>query len=342
MLVSLQVKVAGWFLPGTWLRFVGNAIWWETWGPHVAGVTALVIGAVCIRKEFSRALGIDKLTLLAPMFLAIPMAVFGADHFVFAKSIVRLVPSWIPGHLFWVLFVGVCLLAGSLGMVLRRHGILAAALFGIMLWLFVLLMHIPAVVRFPRERLAWAIALRDLTFGAGALSLAAAQVPARWKRYARVFFILVSVEMSIAAIFYAAEHFVHPELLPGLPLEDSTPLWIPGRVPLAYLTGVVLLITGVGLNWNKGRKVAATGIGVMLLLLVIVLYTPIVIVQPRAIETGLNYLADTLMYSGAVLCLAGSYGEKQTASDADGQPIVTTPPSGCRTSSTTCRPWRDR
>jgi hypothetical protein len=41
------------------------------------------------------------------MFFAVPLAVFGAEHFASAKSIMLLVPSWIPGPLFWTYFVGV-------------------------------------------------------------------------------------------------------------------------------------------------------------------------------------------------------------------------------------------
>jgi hypothetical protein len=91
------------------LWFLGNPVWW----PYIAGAAALIICLPRIRKEVSRARGLDRMTLFGPIFLAIPMAIFGADHFVFANSIANLVPSWIPWHLFWAYFVGVCLLAGA-------------------------------------------------------------------------------------------------------------------------------------------------------------------------------------------------------------------------------------
>src|SRR5262252_10300627 len=89
--------------------------------PYLAGAVVFILGVIGIRREFSTARGVDRIICLGPMFLAIPMAVYGADHFVFTGFIVRLVPKWIPGHLFWVLLVGICLIAGALSLALRRY-----------------------------------------------------------------------------------------------------------------------------------------------------------------------------------------------------------------------------
>jgi hypothetical protein len=42
------------------------------------------------------------------------------------------------------------------------------------------------------------------------------------------------------------------------------------------------------------------------LLVVLVVYVPIGVVERASLDKGLNYLADTLMYGGAVLLLAGA------------------------------------
>jgi len=287
------------------LWFLANAISLKLCWPYVAGAVVLILGVIGFRKEFTSASGVDRITRLAPLFVAVPMAIFGADHFVFSDFVARIVPSWLPWHLFWALFVGACLIAGGLSIAVRRYEILAVALFGTMMLLFVLLMHIPAIVQVPRERLAWMIFFRDLTFGTGALCFAAAHAPARWTRPAKIFLTLAPIEIGIAAIFFAVEHFLHPTFMPGIPMENITPQWVPFRVPVAYLTAIVLLITGVAMLRKKWAEAASTGLGLMLLLLTIVLYVPLTVVEP--IETGLNYFGDTLMFSGIVLCLAGSY-----------------------------------
>jgi hypothetical protein len=49
---------------------------------------------------------------------------------------------------------------------------------------------------------------------------------------------------------------------------------------------------------------AATWLGIVILLLVVVLYLPIVVGSPSDIGNGLNYLMDTLLLSGSVLAFA--------------------------------------
>jgi uncharacterized membrane protein len=295
--------------------FLSNALSWTLCWPYVAGAVTLIIGVLGFKKDFSGAQGLDRITLLTPFFVAVPMAIFGADHFVFHDFVARIVPSWIPWHLFWALFVGVCLIAGGLGIAVRRYEFPAMALFGTMMYLFVLLMHIPSIVHFPKDRLAWTIFFRDLTFGTGALCFAAAHAPARWTRAAKIFLVLAPLEIGIASIFFAAQHFLHPVFMPGIPFENMTPQWVPLRITVAYLTGVVLLISGLAMLWKKWTQAAAIALGIALCLLTIVLYVPLTIVQP--IETGLNYFGDTLMFSGIVLCLAGSYrcSQPHTASE---------------------------
>jgi len=61
---------------------------------------------------------------------------------------------------------------------------------------------------------------------------------------------------------------------------------------------------------NRRIVLAATGLGLLLALLTLVLYGPIVIAEPLAIASGLNYFMDTLMFSGSVLCFAAS--QRQT------------------------------
>jgi uncharacterized membrane protein YphA (DoxX/SURF4 family) len=62
--------------------------------------------------------------------------------------------------------------------------------------------------------------------------------------------------------------------------------------------GLLLLI-------GKSTRAAATWLGLTVLFMVLVVYVPIAVVE-RASMVGFNYLADTLMYCGAVLLLAGA------------------------------------
>ncbi|HZR58393.1 MAG TPA: hypothetical protein VFA74_16085, partial [Terriglobales bacterium] len=50
------------------------------------------------------------------LLFAIPFVVFGIQHLLYANFVAMLVPSWIPGHLFWAYFIGIAFIAASLSM----------------------------------------------------------------------------------------------------------------------------------------------------------------------------------------------------------------------------------
>lgn len=84
-----------------------------------------------------------KLMPLGPLFLGGFMILGGIQHFVYADFVAQLVPSWIPGTRFWVYFTGVALIAGGVGILLPKTQRLAATMSGLMIFLWVVLLHIP-------------------------------------------------------------------------------------------------------------------------------------------------------------------------------------------------------
>ncbi len=120
------------------------------------------------------------------------------------------------------------------------------------------------------------------------------------------------IVIGIAAVFYGVEHFLHPALATGVPLEKIMPEWIPGRLFWAYLAGAVLIASGVCLVANKRAREAATYLGVMILLLVLFEYLPMLIASPKDM-VSLNYFFDTLFFGGAVLLLADACAERSAA-----------------------------
>jgi uncharacterized membrane protein len=305
---------------------------------YLAGAVILIIGlSTTIKGEVSPQRGIDKIIAFGPLFLAAPMAVFGTEHFTFADSVATIVPAWIPWHLFLVFLVGTCLIASALSLAARKYAGLAAALFGVMLLLFECLIHIPNIAGQPRNRILWAVALRDLTFSTGALALGLSQISAQrtganpstssgqvlghqrlyptqpkkgWVGHPVV--TVARFVIGIAFVFFAVEHFLHPEFAPGVPLGTLTPPWFPEGLLLSYVTGAVFLVTGICLIFDKEARMAAAWLGLWILLLTLVLYVPMTIAQPFVIGNGLNPLADTLLLSGAVLCFAGAQGRRLT------------------------------
>ena len=62
---------------------------------------------------------------------------------------------------------------------------------------------------------------------------------------------------------------------------------------------------------NKKARTAAASIGLLMAILTLVLYVPILVMasQPPQINEGINYVADTLLFAGAALLVAGALPE---------------------------------
>jgi len=238
------------------------------------------------------------------------MVVFGEEHYLLPAEIGGLIPAWIPAHVFWVYLVGTCLILGGLSIVVQKYAWLSAGLFGVMLLCFEVLMDIPAVVATPHDRLIWSLTFREFSFSAGALAFAAMWTQP-WKTKGTHWLISVArVVIGVVLIFFALEFFFHPELLPGVPLEQLTPSFIPAGVLWGYLTGVAFIVAGVCLLINRRARLAATWLGVFVLLTVILFCAPYMVQKGSGIG-ALNVPLDTLMFSGAILCLAGSQREEK-------------------------------
>jgi len=275
-----------------------------------AGLIYLVAGIFVLRKEISAARGWDKLITLGCVFIAVPLAVFATEHFRGPKFIENMVPSWMPARLFWAYFVGCALFAAATSLTLRKFVRLSSTLLGLMFFLFVCMIHIPNALAHPKDRFAWAVALRDLSFAGGAWALAGLYCRASSPQPSKWMILFGRIVVAMAAIFFAVEHFLHPEFAPGVPLEKMTPSWVPFPSVWGYLAGAILLAAGIGLALNKQSRIAAASIGALMTVLTLFLYLLILIVAQGGstpeINEALNYVADTLLFAGAAFVLASA------------------------------------
>jgi uncharacterized membrane protein YphA (DoxX/SURF4 family) len=176
-------------------------------------------------------------------------------------------------------------------------------------------MDLPGTLAHPHNRFFWALALRQLAFSGGAFAFAMSPWSTRTRQPSRAqpaaalaaiprFFI------GIPSLFYGVEHLLHPEYVPGIPLQKLTPEWIPGRIFLSYFVGVILILAGICLLVNKKTRMAATALGLTILLTVLWIYLPMLLAAPTDV-VALNYFFDTLLFSGAILLLANAIDRKR-------------------------------
>lgn len=274
---------------------------------YLVGAVVLALGLIVIslRGDWTKSSGLDKLILVGPLFYAAPIAAFGTEHFTLTKGIASIVPQWMPWHYFWAYLVGTCFIAAGLSLATRIQSRLAASLLAITFFLFVVLMDAPGWAQDPRNRFAAALALRELSFSGGALALAISLTAQFRNRGTHPLAIVARYFIAVPVLFYSFEQFLHARHVPAIPLELVTPTWIWGHMAWTYLAAFVFAVAGIMLLIGKRTRTAATWLGLAVLFVELIVYVPIAIADHSSLE-GLNYLADTLMYCGAILLLAGA------------------------------------
>ena len=117
---------------------------------------------------------LEKLLPFGRYFFAFLLIVFGIDHFLYAKFVAPLVPSWAGAQMFWTYFAGVALIAGGLGITVRRVAPLASLLVGAMIFLWVPMLHIPRAIADPYTSVGneWASVFEATAFSGVAFMLA--------------------------------------------------------------------------------------------------------------------------------------------------------------------------
>src|SRR5215471_21284913 len=134
-----------------------------------------------------------------------------------------------PGRMFWVYFVGCALIAASLSIATKIAVRWSGLLVGIMMFLFVAMLYLPFALTHPHARITWTIVFREMSFGGAAWILAGNAMDGR-RGAGRTLITVGRIVIALAAIFFGIEHFLHPEGLPGVPLEKQMPAWLTGRV----------------------------------------------------------------------------------------------------------------
>jgi uncharacterized membrane protein len=290
----------------------------ESWGMIGAGSAVLVAGLFLVRPRFVAASGAGRVLVLGPVFEAVALAIFAAEHFLAARDLSGIVPRWIPGPLFWTYFVGAALLAAAISFIAWRYVRWSASLLALLFLIIVATIDLPNLPKHVHERLFWTLTVRETAFAAGAMVLAGSLWPRRRPAGAALMMVGRFI-LACTFVFYAIEHFLFPRFVPGVPLEKMTPAWVPAPTLLAYIVGITLLAAGVGLTIRRTRRGAAASAGTVLLLLTIFFYVPILATEirsPLAVE-GVNYVGDTLLFAATAL-LAGFGADEPGTSEPEG------------------------
>jgi len=145
LLGSLILLMFGLLLLPSLLTDLNNGVIWTNAGKAlvIAGANFLVAATFPKEPQGKFISFLNSLIPLGRWFLCGFFILAAILHFIYAPFVATLVPKWIPAPIFWTYFAAVALIAGALGMLIPRTTQLAATLSAIMVFIWVIILHIP-------------------------------------------------------------------------------------------------------------------------------------------------------------------------------------------------------
>jgi uncharacterized membrane protein YphA (DoxX/SURF4 family) len=115
----------------------------------LSGGAFVIAGTTSDKTEavFNKVWG--KLMPYGAILFSIPILCFGILHFLLVTEASTLVPSWIPGHIFWTYLAGIALFGSGIAIILKIKSGLIAVLLGSMILIWFIILHIPRVIVSP-------------------------------------------------------------------------------------------------------------------------------------------------------------------------------------------------
>jgi putative oxidoreductase len=89
---------------------------------------------------------IKRVGFVSKYFFAGIMLVYGIQHFMYSNFVARMIPGWVPFHHFWVYFTGSGLIAAAASIVLNWNAKWGCFFLGVMIWVFILIIHVPNLI----------------------------------------------------------------------------------------------------------------------------------------------------------------------------------------------------
>jgi uncharacterized membrane protein len=276
--------------------------------PAALGLCVLAVGLWTHRRAlFDSALPVEStMRALGPVFIGAAIATFSGEHFTDAADLVRLVPRWLPLRIPITYLVGVALLAAGLSLAARVAVRWSAPLLALLFGLFVLLIHLPNAVEHARTRIFWIFPFREGTFAVGAFSIFVSETKPSWARRVGGFSLFARLWTAFVLVFFGVQHLGYPQFAPGVPSPRPTSSWVPLPHVISHATGAILVILGAAALFKKTAVAAITWAGILMAVLTVLLYVPDLLLAhgPGQPITAINFVADTLLFSGSVLAIA--------------------------------------
>lgn len=215
------------------------------------------------------------------------------------------VPAWVTHRAILAYLSGILLLACGIGAFFRRTANVATTVLTAFVFSWLLFLQVPRVASDPSNEGMWLGLCETLLLCSGGwvLLVSGAMGEGRaWATTARGGRLLRAGRGMFGAALplIGLSHFVYTAATVSM-----IPVWIPGSLFFAYLTGTAHIAAGVGILIGVFAGLAATLEATMITLFVLLLHLPGVASQPRdRLQWTMFFIASA--YAGSAWAVAGS------------------------------------
>jgi len=243
----------------------------------------------------------DPLALIGRIAFAVGLAFWGFQHLQHGAFVTRAMPPWpdsVPLHSIAPYLVGAIFILSSIAILLRRHARRAALLVATVVFLGFVLFALPAVFKDVLIGGAWTHAGKALVIATGALAVAATFSIDAASPTDRLFILLSRCALGAFMIQSGFQHFKWDAFVHTL-----VPSWMPGGPAWTYITGVALVVLGLGLLFPRTARLAALASGAMIFAWVLMVHFPRAVITVRDANEA-TALFEAIAFSGLAFLLA--------------------------------------
>jgi uncharacterized membrane protein YphA (DoxX/SURF4 family) len=219
------------------------------------------------------------------------------------------VPNEFPARALLARIVGAIEILASVAVLVPRMSRMGVSAIAVIFWSWLLLLHVPRVIR--GEAAAWIGACELLVLSGASLALVGTvhsiESRARGGRDWSLACLMGKWCFALALPPLGLSHFVYAE-----PAAALIPAWFPARLFFTYLTGVGHIAAGLSILSGVLARIAAPLLAVMFGCFIVFLHIPRVIATPNRYEWTM--LLMSLALNGAAWIIAGLVRKSSQAS----------------------------
>jgi uncharacterized membrane protein YphA (DoxX/SURF4 family) len=199
-------------------------------------------------------------------FFASAMVVLGIQNLVY-KGLVKglqVTPEWLPAHTFFAYLMGAVLIAGGVSVAVNLKPHWGADALALLFLASLLLLRLPLLGEAMHNISERTVLFETIVCACGACLLGNRGIP------------IARVLIGISMIVFGIDHLEIPAAIAKL-----IPSWMPGKLFLAWFTGIALIAAGVCIVIPWWKRLAASLLGLMFFLWVALLHAPRVAAHPH-------------------------------------------------------------